>query len=200
MIKVENISKIINDKQVFSNLSFSVSKGEMIAITGESGCGKTTLLNCIGQLDFVTSGKIYINNQIISKKKRKTFFKDNVGFLFQNFGLIDNESIKNNLKIVSKNISLMEKLLKEYDVDVSINQKIYKLSGGEQQRIALIRLVLKDPDIILADEPTASLDEKNRNVVIKSLKQLSKEGKTVVVVTHDLNILPHFDRTINISK
>lgn len=94
----------------------------------------------------------------------------------------------------------MEKLLKEYDVDVSINQKIYKLSGGEQQRIALIRLVLKDPDIILADEPTASLDEKNRNVVIKSLKQLSKEGKTVVVVTHDLNILPHFDRTINISK
>lgn len=75
MIKVENISKIINDKQVFSNLSFSVSKGEMIAITGESGCGKTTLLNCIGQLDFVTSGKIYINNQIISKKKEKHFLK-----------------------------------------------------------------------------------------------------------------------------
>lgn len=199
MIKVNNIGKKYKERYVFKNLSFSINSGEMVAIIGKSGCGKTTLLNCIGQLESLTHGSIAIDGIILTKKNRKYFFRNTVGFLFQNFALIDNETVKENLQIVSKNQAEMISLLKKFDMENLLNTKVYKLSGGEQQRVALVRVMLKDPNIILADEPTASMDRDNAKIVIQSLKELNSQGKTVIVVTHDQGLLSNFHRVIDLN-
>lgn len=199
-IEINKIGKKVENKYLFQDLSFTASSGEMIAITGDSGCGKTTLLNCIGQLENLSAGSISINGEIIHKKNRKFFFKHTVGFLFQNFGLIDNETVSKNLEIATNNKDSIVTWLKYFNIEPLLNLPIYKISGGEQQRVALIRTILKDPILILADEPTASLDETNRDLVINELRKLSKKGKIVIVVTHDKNILSQFDKIIKLNN
>ncbi|WP_207694620.1 hypothetical protein DOK67_0000404 [Enterococcus sp. DIV0212c] len=200
MLRVNNIGKKYKDKYIFENLSFTVESGTMIGIVGDSGCGKTTLLNCIGQLEELTHGSIVFKGDIISKKNKKNFFKNEAGFLFQNFALIENETVKNNLEIVSNDEKKMISLLKKQGIEELLHSKVYKLSGGEQQRVALVRLLLKDPKIIFADEPTASLDNKNGEFVMQVLKNLSKQGKIVLVVTHNHEFIKYFDRVINLNK
>lgn len=200
MIEANNIGKKFNKNYIFRNFTFSIKEGEMVAFVGESGSGKTTLLNCLGQLEDLTEGTISIKNKLVTKKDRKYLFQEVFGFLFQNFALIDNETIEENLKIVSNDIGKINKFMENFGIESSIRTPIYKLSGGEQQRIALIRLILKNPEIIIADEPTASLDKKNGEMVMKTLKNLNKEGKTVLVVTHDQSLLPYFDYVIDLNK
>ena len=199
MIRVDNIGKKYNDKYVFKNVSFSINSGEMVAIIGKSGCGKTTLLNCIGQLEPLTNGSVFIEGEVLTKKNRKSFFKKTVGFLFQNFALVDNETVEENLRIVSNNQKEMLSLLGEFGMNDFLNSKVYELSGGEQQRVALVRVMLKNPQIILADEPTASLDKDNAEIVIQSLRKLSEQGKTVIVATHDQELLSNFSRVIDLN-
>lgn len=199
-IQATNISKRYNQSWVFESLSFTILSGEMVAIVGESGSGKTTLLNCLGQLEELSTGELLINRGKLTKKKRRYFFQKDAGFLFQNFALIDNETVKENLYLVTQDDVAIEEALEQFNIASLLNEKVYTLSGGEQQRVALVRLLLKQPKIIFADEPTASLDKENGILVMKALKELNKQGKTVIVVTHDQNLLTYFDRVLYLTE
>lgn len=208
MLKVNNVSKSFGRKQVLKNISFEIAQGEKVAIVGESGKGKTTLLNIIGMLEKPTSGSIDImdfSNVKINSKQSRILYRDHIGYLFQNFALLDNETVLKNFKVAihSKIFGrLSSDEIKQVLEDVGLKdveyQKVYNLSGGEQQRVALARLMLKPCDIILADEPTGSLDAKNRDMVLEKLDYLNKQGKTVIVVTHDPFVAQWCDRKIEL--
>ncbi|WIG24737.1 ABC transporter ATP-binding protein [Bacillus toyonensis] len=193
-IELKNISKKYENKQVLDNFNLVVNKGEMMAIMGQSGTGKSTLLNIVGLLEEPDSGDVIIQgieNAWKSEKKQIELFRYTIGYLFQNYALIDNETVSKNLDVALEYVKLSNKddkkkeVLEKVGLLDKLNSKIYQLSGGEQQRIALARLMLKKNDIILADEPTGSLDEVNRDQVLSILKSLNNEGKTILIVTHD---------------
>lgn len=208
-IELINISKAFKRNTVIDNISLSVEKGEMVSITGTSGKGKTTLLNMIGLISKPSSGTIKINGKSIrniNSKSAMLMRRNAIGYLFQNYGLVDDESVLWNLKLAltykkiksGEKIKSIDDLLRKFDMLSLKNKKVYQLSGGEQQRIAIIRLILQDCDIILADEPTGSLDIQNRDMVLSYLRELNKLGKTVVIVTHDMEVANQCSRIINI--
>lgn len=211
IIELKNINKKYGSRELFQNLDFSIKKGEMVAITGASGSGKSTLLNIMGLIDKPDSGEVLIcgNKNPYDKEKIKlNLFRNNIGYLFQNYALVDNYTVSKNLDIALEYVKVTDKdkkKLKEEALDKvglldKLNNKVFELSGGEQQRVALTRLMLKKNDIILADEPTGSLDENNKNIILKLLKQLNNEGKTIVVVTHDKVVADICHREINIKE
>ncbi len=192
MIEGKNITKKFNDLILFDRFNFKINDGEFVCFSGASGSGKTTLLNIIGLLEPIDSGELIINGvQYTTTKQKLEYYRTQVGFLFQNFALIENKTVEQNLEIVAKenrtSCSIMD-VLDKVGLQDKLNSKIYTLSGGEQQRIALARLFLKKSNIILADEPTGSLDAKNAQIVMRSLLDLNQQGKTVILVTHDETI------------
>lgn len=205
MISLINISKKFKDKSVIDKLNLKVSKGEFIAITGNSGSGKTTLLNIMGLLEKPDSGDVVINGvKNPNGKQVRILQRDFYGYLFQNYALIENETVESNLKIAlkyQKNINHTEKIneaLESVGLKGHNKKKIYELSGGEQQRVALARVILKKCEIIFADEPTGNLDKENRDIVFEILKRLNDEGKTIVFVTHDLDLAERAKRVIKL--
>ena len=197
MIKLENIEKSFDDKKVIKNFSLHIKDNEFIVLTGKSGSGKTTLLNILGLLENPDQGSIQIDNKESFNRKEKTmFYRNEAGYLFQNFALIENETVINNLKIALEYQKISKQQEKEKintvleDIGLSsyANKKIYQLSGGEQQRVALARIMLKKPKYIYADEPTGNLDMENRNIVLQHLQKLKDKGCTVIMVTHDEQI------------
>ena len=193
-LELKNISKKYGNNTIFDNYNLEVKKGTFLGIIGKSGRGKTTLLNIMALLEDY-EGTLNIMGEEVryrDKKKRKEMLKKVIGYLFQNYALIDDLTVYENLKIVInkknkiKGKELMLEALEKVGVaNEFLNKKIYTCSGGEQQRIAIARLMLKDCDIVLADEPTGSLDDKNTAIVMKLLTQLNEEGKTIVMVSHD---------------
>ena len=170
-----------------------IPDGSFVVISGDSGSGKSTLLNMIGGIEKPDSGSIIIEGLNITRLKNKnSFFADTVGFLFQNFALLENKTVKENLSLIKKSsrtkVSLKE-ALNRVGLSKEVNKKVYQLSGGEQQRVALARLMMKKCSVVLADEPTGSLDKKNRDIVMNLLHELNEEGKTVIIVTHDQSII-----------
>ncbi len=170
MIQAEKISKSFGDKMLFRDLSFTIQDGEYVCFSGESGTGKTTLLNIIGLLEPIDSGRLIINGKSSRKRKElQEYYRNEVVFLFQNFALIENKTVEQNLKIVitnDKNTVSMKDALRWVGLEQKQKNKVYTLSGGEQQRIALARLLIKPCSIILADEPTGSLDQRNAEIVM----------------------------------
>ena len=202
MIKLENVCKRYAERILFENYNTQISDHEFVVFSGKSGCGKTTLLNMIGGIEATDSGRIWVDNvDITQKKELLNYFRYKVGFLFQNFALIENKTVKENLSIVRKasrtSISI-EEALERVGLEEKINSKIYTLSGGEQQRIALARLMIKKCDIILADEPTGSLDRENTDIVMDILEEYYQHGKTVVIVTHDAYVKQKGRRVIEL--
>lgn len=202
MIKLENVCKRYGERILFENYNTQISDHEFVVFSGNSGCGKTTLLNMIGGIEAADSGRIWVDNvDITQKKELLNYFRYKVGFLFQNFALIENKTVKENLSIVRKasrtSISI-EEALERVGLEEKINSKIYTLSGGEQQRIALARLMIKKCDIILADEPTGSLDRENTDIVMDILEEYYQQGKTVVIVTHDAYVKQKGRRVIEL--
>lgn len=196
MIKLVNVNKKYGEKVILNNFSLNIKEGEFLAITGESGKGKSTILNIIGLLETFDSGDLIIDKEKNIKPNSKDanrILRDTIGYLFQNFALVDNESIDSNLNLALQYIKkskkekskMKEAALEKVCLSGYGKSKIYELSGGEQQRVAIARLLLKPSKIILADEPTGSLDEKNREIILSLLKDLNKSGKTIVLVTHD---------------
>lgn len=202
MIIGKEISKCFDDLVVFDNLSFKIEDGEFVCFSGESGKGKTTLLNIIGLLEPIDSGQLIINGrEYKGNKEKRYYYRNEVGFLFQNFALIENKTVEQNLRIIrSKSISNIdvENVLQRVGLAEKLHNKVYTLSGGEQQRVALARLMLKPCNLILADEPTGSLDKKNAGIVMSLLKTLNDEGKTVLIVSHDEEIKNMVDRRIEL--
>lgn len=189
MIELKNINKSFGDKALFIDYSLKIEQGEFVIISGESGSGKTTLLNMIGALEKIDSGEILVDNvDITLRKNQLKYYRDTVGFLFQNFVLLEDKTVYQNLNIIRKSnrsaISI-EEVLKKVGLEDKMHAKVYTLSGGEQQRVALARLMVKKCRLILADEPTGSLDRRNAERVISILKQLNDEGVTIILVTHD---------------
>lgn len=192
MIKGIELTKSFDDNVLFKNFSFTIDKGSFVCFSGKSGSGKSTLLNIIGLIEPFDDGQLIIDGKTYSSnKERREYFRKKVGFVFQNFALIDNKTVRENLEIVKSDFRTnysIDEVLEKVELKNKLNSKVYTLSGGEQQRIALARLFLKKCDIILADEPTGSLDSENAALVMKILKDLNDLGKTLVLVTHDERI------------
>jgi putative ABC transport system ATP-binding protein len=202
MIEIINLSKKFDDKILFSNFNLRIADGDFVIFSGPSGCGKTTLLNMIGAIEKIDNGEIIVDSiDIKNKRNHLNYFRTKIGFLFQNFALIDNKTVKENLRLIRKNCKTnlsIEEALKIVGLDEKSNNKVYTLSGGEQQRVALARLMLKKCDIILADEPTGSLDKNNAEIVLNILNKLNEQGKTILLVTHDEDVKKQGNRVVNL--
>jgi putative ABC transport system ATP-binding protein len=207
MIEIINMNKAFDRKTIFKDFNLEIESGEFIGIVGKSGQGKTTLLNIIGTLEEIDSGIIKIMGKDIHKKKiKRLLLRDQLGFIFQNYALIDNATVFENLEVALKHKKMnktqkndaISLALKEVGLADYEKEKVYTLSGGEQQRVAIARLLLKDPTLILADEPTGSLDIENRDIIVSLFQKLHKQGKTIIMVTHDNDLTKFFSRTIQL--
>lgn len=215
ILRVENIEKYYGKKglinKVLDNISFYVDKGEYVGIMGASGAGKTTLLNCISTIDSVTSGNIYISGKNITNMTSKEiakFRREKLGFIFQEFNLLDNltgyENIALSLSISkTKNTDVETKII-QISKDLNLNEIMYKypyeMSGGQKQKIAAARAIVTDPSLILADEPTGSLDSKSARGLLDVLKKLNTEFEaTILMVTHDAYTASHCNRILFIK-
>lgn len=209
IVKVEHLYKSFKDMTIFEDFDMEVKKGTITIINGPSGCGKSTLLNMIGLLDQPDKGTITLFGETNVKpfsKRAEKLLRDKLGYLFQNFALVDDESVEYNLLLAlenSKHFNKKEeikKALQKVGLQGYEKKKIYKCSGGEQQRVAIARLLLKPCELILADEPTGSLDHDNKLEVINLLKTLQKMGKTIIIVTHDQELMDVGEQHIQLKN
>lgn len=196
IISVSGLEKNFGKKKVLSGLDFSAKRGEFISIQGKSGSGKSTFLNVIGLLDNFTNGEYIFDGTDISKSsflERNEIRANRLGFIFQSYYLLDNLSVEDNILMpllysqTKYDANLKQRLdgyLANFNLSDLRKQKAKNLSGGEKQRTAIIRALVKDPDVIVADEPTGNLDPENAAIIYKSLRSLVESGKTVIVVTH----------------
>jgi putative ABC transport system ATP-binding protein len=201
------VAKSYDGHAVLSGIDLAVMKGEMVAITGKSGSGKSTLLNIIGLLESADHGDLRLFGEPgprVRSAKATRMLRFRLGYLFQNFALIDGDSVDSNLRIAqaytkrsrSGRQEARESALQAVGLSNSGGQKVYQLSGGEQQRVAIARLMLKPCDLVLADEPTGSLDATNADSVLAMLRELNAGGKTMIIVTHDDRVAAECDRVI----
>ncbi len=197
-IRLENINKSYGKHKILENLNISIFPEDFITIIGASGSGKSTLLNILGTLEDYDSGEVEsfgYKDPIKDYKNSMILRWEKIAYLFQNFALIENMTVKENLDIAlkySKYKNDKEKIRQILDmlgVIDKIDNKIYELSGGQQQRVAMARVLLKPYQILLADEPTGSLDKSNKDILIKILIEENKKGKTIVVVSHDMDFI-----------
>lgn len=209
-IELENISKSYTGKDIILNdVSLSIEQGEFIAIIGKSGSGKSSLLNIIGFLDKDFDGEYTFDGhptRKLNEKKLEQLRLQNIGYIFQQYNLINEYNICENIEIplayrnIAKKVRRVEvsKLLEQVGLSDKFDKYPYELSGGEQQRIAIARAIISEPPIILADEPTGSVDVKTAEIILKLLKDLNKKGVTICMVTHDMDVAAIADRTIEI--
>lgn len=190
MIELINITKQFKENNIYTDFSYTFIEGNSYVITGKSGSGKSTLLNIISLLDTKYKGEV---NYIDFPKSRKE-----IGYMFQSFGLVDDQSVLKNLKIIEKDKNKIIEALKLVSLEDKIDDKVFTLSGGEQQRIAFSKLILKDPRLIVCDEPTGNLDQENSDMLIDLLFSLKTEENIIICVTHDKNLLKKFDYVIEL--
>lgn len=199
MIKAIGLTKIFRTESVqtiaLNEISIDISEGEFVAIMGPSGCGKSTLLNILGLLDNPTSGELWFIGKEVSRyseNDRTDMRNGNIGFVFQSFNLIDELTVFENVELpllyagvsVHERVDRVNKALERMQISHRTEHYPQQLSGGQQQRVAIAQAIVTNPKIILADEPTGNLDSTNGNEVMLLLKELNKDGATVVMVTH----------------
>ncbi len=196
MIKLKNITKIYNETTALNNINLQFNEGELIVLKGASGSGKSTILSLIAGLNKPTSGEVIVDNKKVSKLAdnfASLYRRENIGFIFQKYNLIQNLTVKENiaLPLIPNNPdekeleTLLETVMEKFHIAHKKDIIVKNLSGGEQQRVAIARANINSPKIIIADEPTANLDEKLSLHFIEILKTLKESNKTIVVATHD---------------
>lgn len=199
-----------NETVALHDLDLIINKNDLIAITGPSGCGKSTLMNILGLIDKQTNGEYILkgkNTSNLGDKESSTLRNKEIGFIYQHFALINELNLLENVTI-PLNIRKMsnkdkneigKKYLKKVGLGGLERKYPYELSGGQQQRVAIARALAQETDIILADEPTGNLDEKNSEEILKLLTNLNNDGKTVVIITHDNTIANHCKKIIKMK-
>ena len=199
-IDLLNVSKSFGSKKIFTDLNFKFESGKSYALIGGSGSGKSTLLNIIGRLEKIDSGNVLVDKQDIWKIKERTFFKNTVGYVFQNYSLIDNKTVYDNLKLITKDKKTITDVLEKVGLSSDyLHQKIYELSGGQAQRVAIARMLMKPRKIILADEPTGALDGEIGKEIIHLLLNEKAEDKYVIIATHDPAVYNEVDVIIDMK-
>ena len=214
MIKIDNIYKTYNlgKSNAFTALkgvSLEIKAGEMVAIIGKSGAGKSTLMHILGCVDDFEKGTYMLNGRDVSKlneNKRSAIRNSEIGIVLQDFALVEEYSAIENVMIplyfykkkANKKAKAKEALLK-MEMGDFINNKVNKLSGGQKQRVAIARAIVNNPGLLLADEPTGALDVNTSEEIMKEFKRLNKEGMTIVIITHDMDVAKQCDRIIEIS-
>lgn len=215
ILKVENISKSFHDPvtiQVLNDISFELQRGEFTTITGKSGCGKSTLLYILSTMDSDYTGKLYIDNELMSERTEKQLAQirnEKIGFVFQFHYLLNEFSVLKNVMLPALKLrkysekEIVERAmirLKQLGIDDLAQKRANQLSGGQKQRVAIARSLINDPDIIMGDEPTGNLDKRNGQIVFETFKQLSEEFKqTLLIVTHDLEFAADTQRIIEME-
>lgn len=212
IIRTENLNKIyggFNPVHAIKNVNIEIEEGEFVAIVGESGGGKSTLLHMLGGLDMPTSGKVFINGKDFYKMtndERAILRRRGIGFVFQFFNLIPVLTVKENIELAASLDSgeidnkMIDEIIRVLRLKDRLNHFPNQLSGGEQQRVSIGRALANKPEIILADEPTGNLDNKNAQEAMNLLKLFTKKyGITLVIITHDLNIASTADRIIKLE-
>lgn len=215
MIKLIGIEKSFNsgksnELHVLKGISTEVKDGELVAIVGKSGAGKSTLLHIIACIDSYDSGEYYIDDLLIknmSEKKLVNIRNEKIGIVMQDFSLVEDFTVLENIMIpldFAKNKrpnakELAKEVLKQVNMENFAKEKVRNLSGGEKQRIAIARAIINNPSLILADEPTGSLDSSNTEAIMDLFFSLNKQGKTIIIVTHDKELAEKCHRIIEIS-
>lgn len=212
IVRISGLNKKYGDRVIFRDFNLAVNSGEMLCVSGQSGSGKSTLLNIIGMFEQADSGEVHLFGEKLPKadsKAGKKLLKNRLFYLFQNFALVTDETVDYNLEIPMMGSGIPRKNRMQIKTDalrqvglgyLSLKEKIYHLSGGEQQRVALARGYIKKFDLLLADEPTGSLDEHNRDAIISILDRFHDAGKTIIIVSHDPVIMEHCEKKIKLSK
>ncbi len=214
MLEIHNVSKVYKEynRETYAlrNITFDVKNGEFIAVTGPSGCGKSTLLNILAGLLAPAEGGIIYNNDKIdynNSAQLQQYRCNHVGIILQNFSLLNDRTVGQNVSL-PLDIRKIEKkqkngMVREYLMRTGMIDKIdsfpQQLSGGQKQRVAIARALVYNPDIILADEPTGALDKDNAVQIIDMLREIAEEGKIVIMVTHDMNMVSRCDRCITLK-
>jgi putative ABC transport system ATP-binding protein len=213
LIEITNLKKVYRHKNnntfALDGINLTIQQGELIAIMGPSGSGKSTLLNILGLIDSPSEGEFFINGRSFQEIRKHKIHKTRnqmIGFVFQYFALLKDYTVLDNvvLPLTYRKSSHKERIAKAklYIKKVGLEEHMYKtpdeLSGGQQQRVAIARALVGEPDMILADEPTGNLDRKTGDEIIQLLHQLNEEGKTIVIVTHDLEIAKKCNRFIEL--
>ena len=208
MIKIEHLAKSFGERTVFQDINLQFEAGKVYALIGNSGCGKTTLLNILAKLEPYDKGSISYRGQELKQIKPHHFFKNELGYIFQNFGLLENETVAANLELglIGQKLTKQEKKQREAEVlekvgldYLTLGQKVYELSGGEAQRIALAKVILKDPPLILADELTAALDPETSQEIMNLLLSLKKPDRLMIIATHNPAIWEKADEVIRLN-
>ncbi|AGM99179.1 ATP-binding cassette domain-containing protein [Streptococcus iniae] len=199
-IDILNVTKTFGSKKIFTDLNLSFETGKSYALIGGSGSGKSTLLNIIGRLEKIDKGKVLVDEQDIWKIKERTFFKNTIGYVFQNYSLIENQTVYDNLKLITKDKKMISDVLEKVGLSSDyLHQKIYELSGGQAQRVAIARMLMKPRNVILADEPTGALDGKIGKEIIKLLLNETADNKYVIIATHDPAVYNKVDVIIDMK-
>ncbi|GHD82433.1 putative ABC transport system ATP-binding protein [Salinibacterium amurskyense] len=209
-VRAMSIGKRKGGKELWQDLSFDVERGSHVAITGASGSGKTTLLNCLGLLETPDQGSLIFNGKEIRKssaRSRTIFYRNQVGFVFQNYALVDSWSVARNLRVAltyskqnkPSRTLMTASVLERLGLAGKERSLVYSLSGGEQQRVALARLLLKNPPLILADEPLAALDDQTASLVTSVLNECCERGAALIYSTHDTNYASTADKVIRLT-
>lgn len=204
MLTLENLSKSFGPRSLWKELDLTVAAGRMLALVGASGTGKTTLLNCMGLLERPSGGRILFEGTDVTRlgpSGQRRFRRDKLGYLFQNYALIENATIRANLEVARQRGTWPDyaRALERVGLTGREKDKVHFLSGGEQQRVALARLMVKDPRLVLADEPTGALDAANGGMVIDTLREMAREGCAVVIATHNDVVRDACDTVFDVS-
>lgn len=208
-IVLENITKSYGNRMILNRICCTFHSGEMVAVVGPSGCGKSSLLNIIGLVEHFDKGGLKFGDIEVCKLSGNTVLKIRrkyIGYIFQNYALLDDLTVEDNLKValrynnVRNKQEQIGKAMEEVALPISVlKQKVFELSGGEQQRVAIARTILKPCEIVLADEPTGALDTINKDKIVRLLKKINLSGKTILIATHDKEIAGICDTVIDLK-
>ena len=211
LIRLKEIEKgFLNKKPIFSNINMEVEKGEFLFITGISGAGKSTMFKLLMGLEMPNKGEVIFNEKVVNRmpQKEMSFHRRKIGIVFQDYKLLTNKTAAENIAVPLRIRGLssfkieqkVKQIAKKIGIEDLLKQPIQSLSGGEQQLVAIARASIHSPLLILADEPTANLDQKTANRIISMLSTLNDEGITIMIATHDINLIKAHNKRILLIK